>query len=119
MSEEETLVPLDESDILAHCERQEQKIKKLEAALLEKEGENDALSERFNDQAESFQQTRAELAGREEQIAALKAENERRRERLIAAENVVSYLVIWGASPPDALVDLVKKSIALRGKEEG
>ena len=72
MSEEETLVPLDESDILAHCERQEQKIKKLEAALLEKEGENDALSERFNDQAESFQQTRAELAGREEQIAALK-----------------------------------------------
>ena len=34
---EETLVPLDESDILAHCERQEQKIKVLETALTEKE----------------------------------------------------------------------------------
>ena len=34
---EETLVPLDESDLIAHCERQDQKIRELEAALAEKD----------------------------------------------------------------------------------
>ena len=34
---EETLVPLDESDLIAHCGRQDQKIRELEAALAEKE----------------------------------------------------------------------------------
>ena len=36
---EETLVPLDESDLIAHCERQDQKIRELEAALAEKEAD--------------------------------------------------------------------------------
>ena len=45
MSEEETLVPLDESDILAHCERQDQKIRELETALAEKEGQITALTD--------------------------------------------------------------------------
>jgi len=34
---EETLVPLDESDLIAHCGRQDQKIRELEAALAEKD----------------------------------------------------------------------------------
>ena len=36
---EETLVPLDESDLIAHCGRQDQKIRELEAALAEKEAD--------------------------------------------------------------------------------
>lgn len=39
----EILVPLDESDFLAHCERQEQEIRKLKAALAEKDGQLDSL----------------------------------------------------------------------------
>jgi len=50
----EILVPLDESDFLAHCERQEQEIRKLKDALAEQE---EAL-----------------VCGYERQIAELKAE---------------------------------------------
>jgi len=49
-----------------------------------------------------------------DRIAALTARNERLRDRLKAAENVVSYVVIWGAAPSDKLAELVKRSMRLR-----
>ena len=44
----EILVPLDESDFLAHCERQEQEIRKLKAVLAEKEEQVATLTERLS-----------------------------------------------------------------------
>ena len=43
----EILVPLDESDFLAHCERQEQEIRKLKAALAEKDEAIDQWQEQY------------------------------------------------------------------------
>jgi len=54
----------------------------------------------------------------ERELAALRAEVERQRGRLKAAEDVVSYLVIWGAAPTDRLVELVTESMRLRQRDK-
>ena len=59
-----------------------------------------------------------EICRMNEQIAALTAENKRLRERLRAAEDVVSHLVIWGAAPIGALAALVEKAMTLRMRDK-
>jgi ribosomal protein S16 len=54
----------------------------------------------------------------DKQIDVLTAENGRLRERLKVAEDVVSYLVIWGALPTDKLAELVEKSMSLRMRDK-
>ena len=49
---------------------------------------------------------------------AVVAENEKLRERLKTAEDVVSYLVIWGASPTNRLAELVEQSMMLRMRDK-
>ena len=46
---EETLVPLDESDLIAHDERLKQKVRDLETALAEKTAENEWLRKALED----------------------------------------------------------------------
>lgn len=46
-------------------------------------------------------------------------EIERLKNRLKVAEDVVSYLVIWGAAPTDILAELVKRSMTLRVRDAG
>ena len=60
----------------------------------------------------------AALAEKEGLIAALTTENEQIKKRLIAAEDVVSHLVVWGAAPTDALADLVKRSMTIRMRDK-
>ena len=69
----ETLVPLDESDFLAHCERQEQEIRKLKAALAEKDEQITAWRNKQEYKAEVF---REEIRLKDGQIATLKANAE-------------------------------------------
>ena len=64
---EETLLPLDESDLIAHCGRQDQKIRELEAALAEKE-------EKIQAAMEAGKMLKEQRDKAEEHIAALTAE---------------------------------------------
>ena len=63
----EILVPLDESDFLAHCERQEQEIRKLKATLAEKDLQLKTLDLQWKHTNEHY----------EEQIAALIAKRDK------------------------------------------
>jgi len=83
--QKETLVPLDESDLISHSERQKQKIHKLEAALAEKV---DALSDLDFHHKMDISALTTELGTVKEVLRQLNNRDKRRQDEALRGEEV-------------------------------